>query len=238
MDELVHLISKGKKYRKIRDTRRIFFHTVPDILRRLEEIRNKASPTALNPLAPNFVPSPSILLAQRAEAGGADVQDEDEEDYEAEAEADEDVDVDDEPQNSELVESPAADINAIIESNSGGHAVTVANPETIEEKKAAAEVMWSYYERIRRGRRELAPLPAARQRFFGQCLERSKAIQWTSTSQYRYVFLGPLPHLLACLEWTKKELMVEKKKVQKQLKDPNVKHQEYDDVLDRQRKLK
>lgn len=239
MDELVHLISKGKDANKIPGTRRISFLTTKDIQRSLDGTRNKASKPALNPLAANFVPSPSILLAQRAEAGGtASIDDDDEDDDDAGAEAEEDPNADDEPQNSEFVESPSADINAIIESNSGGDAVTVVDPETIKQQKAAAEVMWSRYERIRRGRRELAPIPASRQRFFGQCLEYSKTIQWANTSQYRYVFLGPLPHLLACLEWTRKELVAEKKKVQKQLGNPNVKHQEYDNLMDRQHKLK
>lgn len=236
MDGLVHLISEGKKFNKIPDTQRIFFLSVQDIRRSLDETRNKASKPSLNPQAANFVPSPSILLAQRAEAGGAGAEDEDDHGEEPEAEAEDDAE--DEVQDSAIVESQTADINAIIESNSGGDAVAVADPETIRQQRAAAEVMWSYYERVRRGRRELAPIPAARQRYFSQCLERLQIVQWANTSQYRYAFLGPFPHLLACLEWTQKELKAEKKKVQKQLGNPNVKHQEYDDLLDRQHKLK
>lgn len=236
MDGLVHLISKGKKIHKIPDTQRILFLTTQDIRRKIDETRNMASKPTLNPQAANFVPSPSILLAQKVEAGSVGVKDEDDDGEEFGAEAEEDAD--DEAQGAVVLESQTADINTIIESNSGGDAVAVADPESIRQQRAAAEVMWSYYERVRRGRRELAPIPAARQRYFSQCLERLNIVQWANTSQYRYAFLGPFPHLLACLEWTQKELKAEKKKVQKQLQNRNVKHQEYDNLMDRQHKLK
>ncbi len=35
---------------------------------------------------------------------------------------------------------------------------------------------------------------------FMECLKQSQAFEWPRCSQYRLVYLGPLPKLLACLE--------------------------------------
>lgn len=66
---------------------------------------------------------------------------------------------------------------------------------------AAAEVFQLAYHRLllRRGKEDEGPLAIKRNRLFLECLSAAERIQW-ERRHYRYLFLGPLPHLLLCLE--------------------------------------
>ncbi|KAF8641227.1 hypothetical protein AX17_000861 [Amanita inopinata Kibby_2008] len=63
-----------------------------------------------------------------------------------------------------------------------------------EEESSAGSIIRKAYRKY--SRRKKAPV----MRIFRTFLEHSEAMQWTPRSLYRRLYLGPLPHLLMCLE--------------------------------------
>ncbi|KAA1475419.1 hypothetical protein DENSPDRAFT_842194 [Dentipellis sp. KUC8613] len=73
-------------------------------------------------------------------------------------------------------------------------------------------------------------LPAARQRLYRECLsvDDDARIQ----GRYRYLYLGPLPHLLLCLEWTLNKAKSVKAHAKRQMSKVTL--HELDEVMERQ----
>ena len=97
-------------------------------------------------------------------------------------------------------------------SGSQDDAETLAQPVDVAEheeeiatstqsQRAAARVFEHTYQRLiqRRRQGEENPLAIKRNRLFLKCLSAAEKIQWEQR-RYRFLFLGPLPHLLLCLE--------------------------------------
>ena len=97
-------------------------------------------------------------------------------------------------------------------SGSQDDAETLAQPVDVAEheeeiatftqsQRAAAKVFQHAYQRLiqRRGQGEENPLAIKRSRLFLKCLSAAEEIHWKQR-RYRFLFLGPLPHLLLCLE--------------------------------------
>ena len=70
-----------------------------------------------------------------------------------------------------------------------------------EAQLAAAKVIQLAYQRFikHRGQEDVDPLATQRNRLFLECRSAAEKIQWERRC-YRFLFLGPLPHLLLCLE--------------------------------------
>ena len=70
-----------------------------------------------------------------------------------------------------------------------------------EAQFVAAKVFQHAYQRLikRRGKGDEGPLAIKRNRLFLECSSAAEKIKW-GRSRYRFLFLGPLPHLLLCLE--------------------------------------
>lgn len=105
-----------------------------------------------------------------------------------------------------------------------------------EEQIGAARVIQRMYRRKLVRRRGVARtgLSAGRHRHFVYCWEESEKMLWPrghyrlSTSPYRFFFLGPLPHLLLCLERARTSASEGIMKAQRRMATAN--HQDLEDV--------
>jgi hypothetical protein len=88
---------------------------------------------------------------------------------------------------------------------------------TEQEIHAATVVLRAYRSAIsRRQGRPKASLPAARARLYALYQEEARNIQWRNRgSYYRKLFLGPLPHLLLCVQEIGKYAKLAKERVKK-----------------------
>ena len=97
-------------------------------------------------------------------------------------------------------------------SNSQDDAETLVQPVDVAEHEeeiakfteaqlVAAKVFQHAYRCLikRRGKGDEGPLAIKRNRLFLECSSAAEKIQWEQC-RYRFLFLGPLPHLLLCLE--------------------------------------
>jgi hypothetical protein len=99
-----------------------------------------------------------------------------------------------------------------------------------EDERKAASVIQSAYARtlLRRHRAPKAGLLAARSRLYLACLHRAQNMAWKQYSYYRLLFLGPLPHILLCLEIALSTTITRKTAVKKRLLLN--KHEEYEEL--------
>ncbi|RDB28998.1 TPR and ankyrin repeat-containing protein 1 [Hypsizygus marmoreus] len=99
-----------------------------------------------------------------------------------------------------------------------------------EAELRAVSVIQKTYRRslLRRRKTAKARLPAARSRFFDMCLERAQNMVWKQNSHYRPLFLGPLPHILLCLDIAQATAFTEKAAVKKHLRSSR--HEELEDL--------
>lgn len=106
-----------------------------------------------------------------------------------------------------------------------------------EAEHRAASIIQNEYRRTLRRRRQIAKegLPAVRQRFFSICMERVHSLGWCQNSQYRLFFLGPLPHILLCLEVACVATAKRKAVAKKELRTKG--HEELDEISSRLTKL-
>jgi hypothetical protein len=143
-----------------------------------------------------------------------------------------------EEEDAELPEE--ADISAIIESI--GTNYTGPSSDTLAKQHSAAETLQFYYRRLltNRAMRVANPclgLAKIRQNHFEAFAQAAKSIKWPERSLYRPIFLGALPHLLTCLDYTWSIVMEEKKKVKRQARQSE-KHQGIEVLMERQMNLK
>ncbi|KAG5636543.1 hypothetical protein H0H81_007673 [Sphagnurus paluster] len=93
----------------------------------------------------------------------------------------------------------------------------MARPPTAEERQAALVIQHAYKRKLLHRRQEAKKgLSASRARKFSACLEAAQNLHWKS-SIYRMHFLGPLPHLLLCLEISYDAAVIHKKGLKKLL---------------------
>ncbi|KAF5377280.1 hypothetical protein D9615_006447 [Tricholomella constricta] len=94
----------------------------------------------------------------------------------------------------------------------------MVQPPTDEERHAASIIQGAYKRALLR-RRQVARtgLAALRSRKFSVCLEAAQSLAWNERSSYRLLFLGPLPHILLCLDIAHSAALTHKKKMKKHL---------------------
>jgi hypothetical protein len=118
--------------------------------------------------------------------------------------------VDDEADNEEAVEhageKPEADITDIVDSRNlvdslGPTEVPAAEAITEEQKAVATKLIDVYQRKLRSRKLERAKTAThkAYDSYFETCLEMSKTMDWPLGFYYRKLYLGFVPHLLACV---------------------------------------
>ncbi|KAH9172885.1 hypothetical protein EDB89DRAFT_1962863 [Lactarius sanguifluus] len=203
------------------------FRNAEDIIRQLSRA---AFPTStLNPTASSFVPTSQA----RAQANDAQPP------VEAPTEqADEVDDLIQEDPEEEDTESPPEVVDVAAMIGSIGTNVTKISEEDLTKQHHAAKTLETYYCRLqaRRAKQIANPglgLSKTRKDRFEAFAQAAKSIEWPERSLYRPIFLGALPHLLVCLDYTWTIVMDEKAKV----KRASRRHQEIEDLMKRQTKL-
>ena len=96
------------------------------------------------------------------------------------------------------------------------------------------------YKAIARKKAALARIPEWRKdmnfslsRIFDNCLEMSTSREWDSPRR-KMVYLGPLPHILLCIERISKKLEADRKRWKDMIKGVTKEsHLEYDEIMDR-----
>jgi hypothetical protein len=224
---MVTLIDENKNaLRAFRGVRVVKFKEVGAIG---QQLTIAAGPTSmLNPAAAPFIPAqatPQATADSSIEATGDEVN----EDSVILAAAEE-----------EETETPEeTDVAAIFESI--GTNVTGPSAEVLVEQNSAAQTLQSYYRRLqsKRKKRIANPglgLPKTRQNQFEAFTQAAESIEWPPKSLYRPIFLGALPHLLTCLDYTYSIVWEEKKRV-KQVARRSEKHQGIEGHLEQRTKL-
>ncbi|KAH9016162.1 hypothetical protein EDB85DRAFT_767953 [Lactarius pseudohatsudake] len=230
LDEMITLIDESKNPpRTFRGVQPIKFRDVDDIRRTLGLAAGPAS--MLNPAASPFVPNQTRAQASdpqpsvEALTGGAN------EDDDSIHEDSEEEDTDSPPE--------VVDVTAMI--GSIGTKVTMISEEDLTKQHDAARTLQSYYRRLQANRaNQIANpglgLPKTRKDRFEAFARAQDSIVWPERSLYRPIFLGALPHLLVCLDYTWTTVMDEKAKVKRARS--NGRHQEIEELMKRQTELK
>jgi hypothetical protein len=135
--------------------------------------------------------------------------------------------------NAEQLElDPTVDMETLTHSlgSAIGHDALIAPSD--EQIKAARVIQIRYRRNVLRRSRPMSTLFEARSRLFMECWNESEKIDWLRKGhrilRYRFLFLGPLPHLLLCLERAKAFASEAKKKIKRLL--TAAKHQQLEDV--------
>ncbi|KAH9992492.1 hypothetical protein BJV74DRAFT_397873 [Russula compacta] len=224
LDEMITLHDANKDApRNLRGRRLIVFKNVDDIRQQLSMATGPAS--MLNPAAAPFIPSQAPIQANSAEPSVKVTIDETNEDDASQVVVEE-----------EEPELHEADDSAIIESI--GTKVTEISEEALAEQNSAARTLQSYYRRLLTSRANRIANPGlglaeTRKNQFEAFARAADSVEWPRKSLYRPIFLGALPHVLACLEHTWSTVKEEKAKVKRQAR-PSEKHQGIEELMERQ----
>jgi hypothetical protein len=225
---MITLVHENKNaLRNFRGVRVVKFRDIGDIYRQLAMA---AGPTSkLNPTATPFIPTQAPPQANSVELSVEATSDDSESEDNASAAAEE--------EDKELHED--ADVSAIIESI--GTNFTGPSAEVLAEQDSAARTLQTYYRRLLTNRAKRVAnglgLPKTRQNQFEAFARAAESLEWCQRSLYRPVFLGALPHLLTCLDYTWSMVMEEKNKVKRQAR-LSKKHQGIEDLMERQTNLR
>jgi hypothetical protein len=206
-DEMITLVDETKTARTFRGVCVVKFKDVNDIRRQLTAAGGPAS--TLNPSAEPFIPSQATLRANTAEPSAGAIADESDEDDAVQITAEE--------EDAELPEG--TDVAAII--GSIGTSFANITAEALAEQHAAAKTLQSCYRRLMINRANRISksglgLTKTRKNRFESFAQAASSIEWPQRSLYRPIFLGALPHLLTCLDYTWTIVMEEKSKVKRQ----------------------
>ncbi|KAH7911824.1 hypothetical protein BJ138DRAFT_1005801 [Hygrophoropsis aurantiaca] len=202
VNDLVHLVCEGKTastWRAVEHVEKLTYANAEEIPSLLAK-HLAAARSNLRPEAPAFVPVMGLQgqtqwghiigLTEGSNRDGTQTPIED----------DDAAVVDDEafPDGQEI------QIDRVADRDSFAHAVdetmVQSNIPTEEETQAAGILQTIYRRRLdRRSRSARAALDEERHAFFEECLKQVKSTEW-APSYYRLLYLGPLPHLLLCLE--------------------------------------
>lgn len=128
----------------------------------------------------------------------------------------------------ELELDPTVDAETLARSMNAARTEDVADAPSQKQADAACIIQRMYRRNLqRRFKSARSTLSEARSRFFAQCWTESEKMGW-SHRHYRLLFLGPLPHLLVCLERANTYAFDSKARVKRRL--TMVKHIELEDV--------
>jgi hypothetical protein len=225
---MITLVHENKTpLRTFRGVRMVRFKDINDIRRQLTIAAGPAS--TLNPAATPFVPSQVSSQTNGAELSVEATSDEADEDNATQVTAEEE---DTEP----LEEGQEADVDAIIKSI--GANFTGLSADALAKQESAAKTLQSYYRRLQTNRVIRLGLPMTRQTQFELFARAAESIEWPPKSVYRPIFLGALPHLLTCLDYTYSIIWQEKRKVKRQQSRKSEKHQGIEGLMERQTNLK
>jgi hypothetical protein len=138
---------------------------------------------------------------------------------------DEDVDV--KPEN----------VDDIIESIPANSTAGLLSAAENEDRNRAASVFIRLYRRSlrRRANNVLTGIPTTRAAQITKCFNEVGNIEWASNSHYRRIFLGPLPHLLTCVETLIAKAHAEKNKIK--IKVGIAEHEIYETLMGEQTKI-
>jgi hypothetical protein len=230
LDEMITLRDENK------DTLYIFggvrvvkFRNVDDIRHQLtrQPLTSAAGPVrTLNPAAAPFVPLQAPSEASGTETlveATADETNEEKEDLIQEA-----------PE--EDGESPEnADVAVMIESIGAGVTEEISE-DTLKKQHSAAKTLQFYYRRLLASRASRIANPGlgrqkARHDQFEAFARAAESIEWPEKSLYRPIFLGALPHLLVCLDYTCSVVVEEMARVKRQAQTE--KHQRIEELMGR-----
>ena len=206
----------------------ITFQDMDDIRRKIGFAAAPAS--TLNPGAATFIP-----IQARAQAN--DAQPSVEAPIEEANEPHHPIQEDTEEEDTESLPNDV-DVAAMI--GSIGTKVAKISEEDVAKQEHAAKTLQSYYRRlqVRRANRIANPelgLSKSRKDRFEAFAQAADSIDWPAKSLYRPIFLGAVPHLLVCLDYTRMIVMDEKSKVKRARS--NRKHQEIEELMKRQTNL-
>ncbi|KZV61209.1 hypothetical protein PENSPDRAFT_693623 [Peniophora sp. CONT] len=159
--------------------RRINFKTLDDVYSLLGS--NAKPPSTLRPEATPFVPAVAATSSTVSDTA-ANVPIEDESHLEDTETMQEDV--------ADIVDSMQPTVSSGI------------SPEESLRRSNAALVFAKVYRRQlrRKARHILQGVPSARSEKIAACFKEDTHIEWSSTSLYRLIFRGPLPHALTCVD--------------------------------------
>jgi hypothetical protein len=238
MDELIQVVQKGKPAPKwpIRGIRFVHFEDHKDIFSLLTNRHSvqplHPSPFSFNVNAPEFVPgihdrpapmesSVDIAPAAMGDTGAHEPVDQleelgqgelDEEEFKFEPSAD------------------TGDTEALARSDARAQEIV---PPSEQELKAASVIL-SVYRRTRRGVSQDG-LAAVRAMHFKAYTIQAKEMEWPYR-YYRLLFLGPIPHLLVCLDTVLAHIRSSKNKLKKRLLVAQ--HEELEELSQQQTQVK
>ncbi|KAF9524672.1 hypothetical protein CPB83DRAFT_909779 [Crepidotus variabilis] len=211
LDEMIQLYHASKAINANpppQGHRRVLYNNTADVPKLLD---GSLSFSNLRADAPAFVPKPPP-------ADGAPAREEGEADEEPE-----------EPEldNSEMVNNPAP-----VEVLSIGEVPDQNQPRPEELLKAAIIFQQRYRQRQRHNRKiKTSSIDISRQNNFLDCLTVARNIEFPHRSIYRFLFLGPLPHVLVCLSAVHASVMTNKQRNKERFK--SAEHQELEDLQKR-----
>ncbi|KAG6864834.1 hypothetical protein C0991_006858 [Blastosporella zonata] len=91
-----------------------------------------------------------------------------------------------------------------------------AQPPSEEEQRAASVILKNYrHVLLRRSQGAKAASTSRVAKISAECLKQSHGISWDDNSGYRFLFLGPLPHILLCLDIALATTSAQKKSTKK-----------------------
>ena len=91
-------------------------------------------------------------------------------------------------------------------------------PLTEEEQRAGSIIRTAYRKYFRRKTSLMKSLARLTSDSFMECLKQSQTVEWPRGSRYKLLYLGPLPNLVACLEYVWADIMNKKADAKKMLK--------------------
>jgi len=133
------------------------------------------------------------------------------------------------PIDDDVYEGPAeydADPNVVIEDISQ----EVASTPSVEELHAACILQRTFRRCLTRQKeRKRHRLSGRCLHFFAMCLDVVKKDKW-ERSRYKFYFLGPLPHVLACLHAAQAAVLTKKEETKKLYRGEDIKNEALDDL--------
>ena len=208
MIQLYHALEAVSANPPLRGIRRVVFKRIADVPLLLD---GSMSFSNLRPDAPAFVPKPRV-------ADTAPLEDETDQ-------------VPEEPE-ADTSASGALNATATVEPIAVAELPESNLPPSEEQIKAASFLQAMYRRRQRRKTKtNKAPLHVWLKRCFKQCLTESSKMEWPQRSHYRFMFLGPLPHVLACINTAHSWVMDNKQRNKDKFK--TALHQDLEEVAKR-----
>lgn len=227
LDEMITLVDENKNpLRTFRGVQPIRFRDVDDLRQKLGLATGPAS--TLNPGASTFIPSQARTQVNDTQPSVEALTEEANEAYDP-------IDLEEED-----TLSPPGVVDDASVIGSIGTKLAKISEEDLAKQHDAAKTLQSYYRRLQasRAKNRLAGLglPKTRKDRFEAFAQAAESMEWVKRSPYRPIFLGALPHLLVCLDYSWTIVMDEKAKAKRAARS-NGRHQAIEDVMKQKAKL-